>query len=161
LESTLKAKWLVWRHTLPLLKQGPQAAVVNVSSIAAAVGRSGPAAMLFSDGYAAANRAVNTFTEQWAREGAPTIRVNELMLGLIDSRHGPGTRGWQALSNEQQEALRVHTLLERTGNPDEVARAVLFLLRDADYCTGAILRMDGGYLLGGDKGVEMPPGVLE
>jgi len=161
LESTLKAKWLVWRHTLPLLKQGPQAAVVNVSSIAAAVGRSGPAAMLFSDGYAAANRAVNTFTEQWAREGAPTIRVNELMLGLIDSRHGPGTRGWQALSNEQQEALRVHTLLERTGYPDEVARAVLFLLRDADYCTGAILRMDGGYLLGGDKGVEMPPGVLE
>ena len=55
----------------------------------------------------------------------------------------------------------MHTLLERTGNPDEVARAVLFLLRDADYCTGATLRMDGGYLLGGDKDVEMPTGVLE
>ncbi|NLZ18167.1 MAG: SDR family oxidoreductase [Desulfobulbaceae bacterium] len=161
LDTTLQAKWLLWRHTLPLLRKAAQAAVVNISSIAGLVGRSGPVGVLFSDGYALANRAVTGLTEQWAREGAPTIRVNELMLGLVDSRHGPETRGWQALSLQQRNALYDHTLLGRTANPDEVAKTVLFLVRDADYCTGSVLRMDGGYLLGGEKNTEMPPGVLE
>lgn len=161
LDTTLQAKWLLWRHTLPLLRKSMQAAVVNVSSIAGLTGRIGPVGLLFSDGYALANRAVTGLTEQWAREGAPSIRVNELMLGLVDSRHGPETRGWQALSLQQRQALCDHILLGRTASPDEVAKTVLFLVRDADYCTGSVLRMDGGYLLGGEKYVEMPPGVLE
>lgn len=161
LDTTLQAKWLVWRHTLPLLKQAPEAAVVNISSIAGLVGRSGPAALLFSDGYSLANRGISALTEQWAREGAPAIRVNELMLGLIDSRHGPGTRGWQGLSQEQQQALSAHILLGRTGRPEEVAKAVLFLVRDAVYCSGMVLRMDGGYVLGGEKITDIPPGMLE
>ncbi len=161
LETTLQAKWLIWRHSLPMLQKAQQAVMVNVSSIAGLVGRSGPAALMFSDGYSLANRAVSALTEQWAREGAPTIRVNELMLGLIDSRHGPNTRGWQCLSPEQQHALSDHILLKRTGRPEEVARMVLFLVRDAEYCTGMVLRMDGGYVLGGEKTMEMPPGVLE
>ena len=161
LDTTLKAKWLIWRHTLPLLQKAPQAAVVNISSIAGLTGRSGPVGLLFSDGYAAANSSIAGLTAQWARQGAPHIRVNELMLGLIDNRHGPGTRGWQSLSEQQRQALYGHTLLERTGRPEEVAKAVRFLVRDAEYCTGAVLRMDGGYLLGGEKNVEIPAGILE
>ena len=99
-------------------------------------------------------------TETWARMGAPNIRVNELMLGLIDSRHGPGTRGWELLSASQRKELLTHTLLGRTGTPAEVARAVLFLVRDADFLTGAVLRMDGGYVLGGEAPPEMPGGEL-
>ena len=161
LDTTLQAKWLIWRYSLAMLKQVPQAAVVNISSIAGLVGRSGPAALLFSDGYSLANRGLAALTEQWAREGAPSVRVNELMLGLIDSRHGPGTRGWQSLSPEQRQALADHILLKRTGRPEEVAKAVLFLVRDAEYCSGMVLRMDGGYVLGGEKSAEMPPGILE
>lgn len=161
LETTLRAKWLVWRHSLPMLRRAQEAAVVNISSIAGLVGRSGPAALLFSDGYSLANRAVSALTEQWAREGAPTIRVNELMLGLIDNRHGPGTRGWQSLNSEEQHALLDHVLLKRTGRPEEVAKMVFFLVRDAKYCTGMVLRMDGGYVLGGEKVAAMPPGILE
>lgn len=160
LDTTVRAKWLVWRQSLPLLQRAEQAVVVNISSIAGLVGRSGPASLLFSDGYAAANRALGVLTEQWAREGAPRIRVNEVMLGLIASRHGPGTRGWQQLTPEQRQELSGHALLGRIGRPEEVAQAVLFLVRDADYCTGTVLRVDGGYLLGGEPVADMPPGLV-
>ncbi len=159
--TTLRAKWLVFHNLLPLLKKAEAAAVVNISSIAAIVGRSGPAAPLFNDGYAAANRAVSSLTETWAREGAPTIRVNELMLGLIRSRHAQGTRGWDLLTGREKEALLDHTPLGRTGTPEEVARSVLFLVRDATFMTGAIIRMDGGYTLGAEKIPPMPAGILE
>ena len=108
-----------------------------------------------------ANRALGVLTEQWAREGASHIRVNEVMLGLIASRHGPGTRGWQQLTPEQRQALSGHVLLGRAGRPEEVAQAVLFLVRDADYCTGTVLRVDGGYLLGGEPVADIPPGLVE
>ncbi|MCI5123635.1 MAG: SDR family oxidoreductase [Candidatus Electrothrix sp. AR5] len=160
METTLHAKWLVFNQCLPLLRQAEQAAVVNISSVAAITGRSGPAGLLFNDGYAAANRGVSSLTETWAREGAPTLRVNELMLGLVDQRHGPGTRGWELLSETEREQLLKHTLLGRTGNPDEVARAVLFLIRDADFMTGSCLRMDGGFMLGSERVPDMPKGVL-
>ncbi len=160
METTLHAKWLVFEQTLPLLQQSSAATVVNISSVAGMVGRSGPSGLLFNDGYAAANRGVSSLTETWAQRGAPTIRVNEIMLGLIDGRHGPGTRGWQLLTEEQRQALIEHTLLQRTGTPEEVAKAVLFLVRDADFLTGTVLRMDGGYVLGGERPPEMPEGIL-
>jgi 3-oxoacyl-[acyl-carrier protein] reductase len=160
METTLHAKWLVFEQSLPLLQQNSEAVVVNISSIAAMVGRSGPSGLLFNDGYAAANRGVSSLTETWAQKGAPSIRVNEIMLGLIEGRHGPGTRGWQLLTEEQRQALIDHTLLRRTGTPEEVARAVLFLVRDADFLTGTVLRMDGGYVLGGETPPDMPGGIL-
>lgn len=160
MDTTLHAKWLVFDHCLPLLRQAEQGAVVNISSMAAVTGRSGPAGLLFNDGYAAANRGVSGLTETWARLGAPHIRVNELMLGLVDYRHGPGTRGWDLLSESEKGQLLDHTLLGRTAQPDEIARAVLFLVRDAEFMTGACLRMDGGFVLGGEQVPDMPDGIL-
>jgi 3-oxoacyl-[acyl-carrier protein] reductase len=159
METTLRAKQLVFDHCLPLLRRAEQAAVINISSIAALTGRSGLAGLLFSDGYAAANRAVASLTETWARLGAPTVRVNELMLGLFDCRHGPGTRGWDLLKATEQEALLNCILLRRTGKPEEVAEAVFFLLQ-ADFMTGAVLRLDGGFVLGSEQVPDMPDGVL-
>lgn len=158
--TTLKAKWWVFHHALPLLKSTGDAAVINLSSIAGLAGRSGPAGLLFNDGYAAANRAVSSFTETWARLGAPEVRVNELMLGFIATRHAEGTRGWDLLAEQQREAVRAHTLLRRTGRPDDVVNAVFFLLRDATFMTGSVLRLDGGYMLGGEPVPPMPEGVL-
>jgi 3-oxoacyl-[acyl-carrier protein] reductase len=43
---------------------------------------------------------------------------------------------------------------------DDVVKAVFFLLKDADFMTGSVLRLDGGYLLGGEPVVPMPRGVL-
>ncbi|MCX5875121.1 MAG: SDR family NAD(P)-dependent oxidoreductase [Deltaproteobacteria bacterium] len=157
--TTLRAKWWVMRSALPLLQENAEAAVITLSSIAGIVGRSGPAGLIFNDGYSAANRAISAFTENWAREGAPTVRVNELMLGFFETRHAEGTRGWNLLSAEQQDAIREHILLQRTGKIEEIIAAVFFLLQDATYMTGAVLRMDGGYVLGGEKIPPMPVGV--
>lgn len=160
MDTTLHAKWLVFESCLPLLKKNSKAAVVNISSIAGLIGRAGPAGLLFSDGYAAANRGVSSLTETWARIGAPTIRVNEVMLGFFDTRHGPGTRGWQQLSAEEQQSLLAHTLLKRTGSAEEVVQAVTFLLEHADYMTGSVLRLDGGYMLGGEGVPPLPAGII-
>jgi len=157
--TTMRAKWWVMRSALPLLQENAEAAVITLSSIAGIVGRCGPAGLIFNDGYSAANRAISAFTETWAREGAPTVRINELMLGFFETRHAEGTRGWDLLSAAQQDAIREHILLKRTGKIEEIIAAVFFLLRDATYMTGAVLRMDGGYVLGGEKIPPMPVGV--
>ncbi len=160
METSLRAKRWVFAAALPHLKAAGDGAVINLSSIAGVVGRAGPAAPVFNDGYAAANRAVSLLTETWAREAAPEVRVNEIMLGFVDTRHGPGTRGWGLLSAAEKQAIRDHTLLGRTGSIDDVVKAVMFILRDAPFMTGSVLRLDGGYILGGEKMAPMPKGVV-
>ena len=160
MDTTLHAKWRVFEQCLNLLRKPGQASVINISSIAAMTGRSGPAGKLFNDGYAAANHGISLLTKTWARLGAPTIRVNELMLGLIDGRHGPGTRGWELLDRQTRKKLLGHTLLQRTGTPDEVAETVLFLVNNAPFITGTTIRLDGGYVLGGEDIPPLPEGIL-
>ena len=160
MDTTLKAKWLIVHNALPLMKESGEGVIVNVSSIAGIIGRSGPAGLLFNDGYAAANRAVSSFTETWARMAAPSVRVNELMLGFIETRHAEETRGWKILSGSEKKAIVNHTLLQRTGSLDDIVKAVFFLIEEARFMTGAVLRMDGGYVLGGEQVPEMPDGIL-
>jgi 3-oxoacyl-[acyl-carrier protein] reductase len=64
------------------------------------------------------------------------------------------------LSEAQKRAIRGHTLLGRTGTLEDVVKAVRFLVWDAPFMTGAVLRLDGGYVLGGDPVGAMPDGVL-
>ncbi len=160
IETTLKGKWLLYQNCYELLSKSTVASVVNISSISGSIGRSGPASVFFNDGYSAANRAIDSLTEQWAREGASKIRVNGVVLGLIEGRHGENTRGWTALTEEQKIEIKDHILLGRTGKPEEVADAVFFITVQASYMTGSVLRMDGGYALGGNKVPAMPPGIL-
>jgi len=160
MDTTLKAKWLVGHNVLPLMKRSGEGVIINISSISGLVGRSGPAGLIFSDGYAAANRAISSFTETWARVAAPEVRVNELMLGFVETRHSEGTRGWEVLSDSEKKSICCSTLLQRTGKLEEVVKAVLFIIKDADFMTGAVLRLDGGFVLGGGKVPEMPEGIL-
>ena len=160
METTLRAKRWVFDAALPHLRDSGDGAVINFSSIAAIVGRSGPAGMVFNDGYAAANRGISSLTETWARMGAPRVRVNEIMLGFVATRHAEETRGWGLLTRADKKALIDHTLLQRTGTTDDVTKAVLFILKDAPFMTGAVLRLDGGYVLGSEKVPDMPPGVV-
>ena len=158
--TTLRAKRWVFEAALTYLKAGGRGVVINFSSIAGLVGRSGPARFIFNDGYAAANRAVSLLTETWARVGAPTVRVNEIMLGIFETRHAQGTRGWELLSAGEQAAVINHTLLGRTGRLTDVLDAVRFLIDGASYMTGSVIRIDGGYVLGGEPVGPMPAGVL-
>lgn len=158
--TTLRAKWWLFDSALPHLKASGDGAVINLSSIAGIVGRSGPAGCIFNDGYAAANRGISLLTETWARMGAPQVRVNEIMLGFVETRHAENTRGWGLLSEAQKQAVIGHTLLGRTGMVQDVVKAVRFILKDAPFMTGSVLRLDGGYVLGGDPVSPMPQGVL-
>lgn len=158
--TTLRAKRWVFESALPHLKSSGDAVVINLSSISAIVGRSGPASFIFNDGYASANRGISLLTETWARMGAPEVRVNEIMLGLVETRHGGNTRGWGLLSDEQKAAVIDHTLLARIGTISDVVKAVLFIIKDAPFMTGSVVRLDGGYVLGGEKVAPMPRGVL-
>ncbi len=158
--TTLRAKMWVFNAALPHLRSSRDGIVINLSSIAGIVGRTGPAAYVFNEGYAAANRGVSLLTETWARIGAPQVRVNEIMLGLIETRHGNQTRGWGLLTDLQKQAILEHTLVGRMGTIDDVVKAVLFVIRDAPFMTGSVLRLDGGYVLGGEAVAPMPEGVL-
>ncbi len=158
-ETTVNAKWHLFRECLLYLRD-TKGCVVNITSIAGIVGRWGPASIVFNECYAASNKAVSLFTTQWAREGAPQVRVNELQLGFIETRHGPLTRGWGLLRDEDREAIERHTLLRRTGTVDDVSKAVLFLVKDAPFLTGATIRLDGGYVLGGEYVADMPEGIV-
>lgn len=160
LATTLRAKQWIFTAALPHLKQSGDGVVINFSSIAGLVGRSGPASYLFNEGYAAANRGVSLLTETWARLGAPQVRVNEIMLGIFETRHGQATRGWGLLSEEQKAAILSHTLLERTGKMEDVIRLVRFMIQEAPFMTGSVVRLDGGYVLGGEKIAPMPKGVV-
>lgn len=160
METTLRAKRWVFDAALPHLKAAGNSIVINFSSIAGIVGRSGPAGLIFNDGYAAANRAVSLLTETWARIGAPEVRVNEIMLGFFKTRHAEKTRGWGVLSKHQKKAIIDHTLLNRTGTIEDVVKAVLYMIKDAPFMTGSVIRLDGGYVMGGEAAGKIPKGIL-
>ena len=154
--TTLRAKRWIFDSAIKYLKASGDGVVINFSSIAGITGRSGPASLIFNEGYSAANRGISLLTETWARIGAPKVRVNEIMLGFFETRHGEKTRGWGLLTESQKKALVEHTLLQRTGAIDDVVKAVKFIIKDAPYMTGSLLRLDGGYVLGGEKVLPMP-----
>ncbi len=158
--ATLRAKQWVFDAALPYLKASGDGAVIQFSSIAGIVGRSGPAGLVFNEGYSAASRGISLLTETYARLGAPEVRVNEIMLGFIETRHAEKTRGWGVLTDAQKQAIVSHTLMQRTGTIEDVVQAVLFILKDAPFMTGSVLRLDGGYVLGGEAVPQMPAGVL-
>jgi pteridine reductase len=72
-----------------------------------------------------------------ARDLGPAVRVNGV---------APGAILWpeQGMSAQTQRQILARTALGRPGTPADVARAVLFLVRDADYITGQIINVDGG-----------------
>ena len=80
-------------------------------------------------------------TRALARALAPAVRVNAV---------APGAVLWPEAGKEyaDQQALVGRSALKRAGTPEEVATAVLFLVRDAKFTTGEILRVDGGRMLG-------------
>ena len=82
------------------------------------------------------------------------------MLGMIESRQGDRTRGWGRLTDAQKQAIVDHTLVGRMGRIDDVVKAVIFMIQDAPFMTGSVIRLDGGYVLGGEAVAPMPEGVV-
>ena len=90
--------------------------------------------------YCMAKASLAAMTRSLALELGPDIRVNGI---------APGAVLWPAegKSDEEQNELLSRTPLKRAGAPEDVASAILWLLRDAHYTTGQVINVDGGRTL--------------
>jgi pteridine reductase len=89
--------------------------------------------------YNAAKGGLVTLTRSLARELGPDVRVNAIAPGAI---MWPEDGEWQDEVSRQR--IISSSLLKRVGEPEDIARAVNFLVNDAPYITGQILAVDGG-----------------
>ena len=88
--------------------------------------------------YSIAKAGLVGMTRSLARELAPDVRVNAVAPGAI---LWPDDESFDELSRAR---IISHTPLKREGTPDDIARAVHFLLADAAYTTGDTINVDGG-----------------
>ena len=87
--------------------------------------------------YGATKAGLAMLTRSLAKDLGPEIRVNGV---------SPGTILWPetGMSEQIQKNIIAKTALKRAGRPEDIAAAVLYLVRDAPYVTGQILAVDGG-----------------
>lgn len=133
LGSNLKGPFFLTREAVPMLR-ADGGCVINLVDIHArrplknypiySIAKAGNAMMVKS----------------LARELGPNVRVNGI---------APGAILWpeEDLSSDAKDEILSRTALKRAGSPEDIARVVLFLIRDADYITGQIIAVDGGRTL--------------
>jgi len=91
--------------------------------------------------YGAAKAGLAMLTRSLAKDLAPTIRVNGV---------SPGAILWpeEGMSDKAEQSILKQVPLARMGEPQDIARTALFLIKDAPYITGQIIAVDGGRSLG-------------
>ena len=135
LETNVVGTFNMARAVAPYLVSQRRGKIINISSVSGEKGGRG------QTNYAASKGAINAFTRSLAVELAPRgITVNAVAPGVIETEM---SRAVRELAGDQIES---RILLRRIGRPEEVAHAVWFLAsRYADYITGQILHVDGGF----------------
>ncbi len=136
-----RGTFLGLKYGIEAMRQSGGGSIVNISSISGLVGQA-----FVHMGYNGAKAAIHVMTKaaavQFGREG---IRVNSVHPGYMPPMRTSVTSADPAL----RERLMASIPLGRSGRPEEVASAVLFLASDeASYITGAELVVDGGFLAG-------------
>lgn len=128
--SNARAPFFLAQAAAPHLKNA-HGSIVNIVDIYAERPLSGHPV------YCMAKAALAMMTQALAKELGPEVRVNGV---------APGAVLWpeSGKAYADQAELVARTPLKRTGSPDELAAAVLFLLRDATFTTGQIIKVDGG-----------------
>lgn len=135
MDADLTSVFLCCRRALPSMIRQKRGSIVNVSSMWGQVGASCEAA------YSAAKAGVIGLTKALAKEEGPSgVRVNCLAPGVIDTPMNGD------LSQEDLDALREETPLERIGTPEETAKAAAFLL-EQEFLTGQVLGLNGGLVI--------------
>jgi len=140
-DVNLKGTWLMCRFATRAIKESGGGAIVNVSSFLGIRGATG----LPSSAYAAAKGGVLALTKSLAIELAPfKIRVNAVLPALVRTAMLAVIADEQGQEGVIEKARKIHPL-GRIGEPEDVARAILFLCKpENDWITGAELTVDGG-----------------
>lgn len=133
LGSNLKAPFFLTQALASVLL-ARQGCVVNIVDIHAERGLKGYPV------YSIAKAGLAAMTKVLAKELGPSVRVNGV---------APGAIIWPEfdMSEEDKNKILQRVALRRHGQPADIAKAVLFLVRDAEYVTGQILTVDGGRTL--------------
>ena len=111
--------------------------IINISSVVGLTGNAGQV------NYAASKSGMIGFTKALAQEVATrNICVNCIAPGFIE------TRMTDALTDAQKEGIMKKIPMGRLGQPEEIAKAALFLASGlSDYVTGQVLTVDGGMVM--------------
>lgn len=137
LDTNLTGTFFCTKAVTKIMMKQRSGAIVNLTSVVGLTGNAGQA------NYAAAKSGIIGFTKSVAKELASRgIRANAVAPGCID------TDMIAVLSDAVKEEMIKTIPLGRVAQPEEVAKAVLFLVSDcASYITGQVLNVDGGMVM--------------
>ncbi len=139
LDVNLKGVFNLTRHIGPHMQANGGGSIINISSVVGVFGNIGQA------NYAATKAGVIGLTKTWAKEFAMkggNVRVNAIAPGYTM------TDILKTVPQDLLDSFAKMTMLGRLGQPDEIAKAALFLAsEDASYVTGQTLQVDGGMRL--------------
>ena len=130
--------YLMSRWSIPHMVRSGGGSIIHIASQLGTVGTPGRVA------YCATKGALITMAKAMAADhAAQRIRVNTLSPGAVETERMPLRFGTM---EKAREVMGPKHLLNRLGQPDEIAQAALFLASDASsFMTGSDLRVDGGY----------------
>ena len=139
IDINLKGVFNLTRYVGPLMEEQGGGSIISISSVVGEYGNIGQA------NYAATKAGVMGLTKSWAKEfarkGIP-VRVNAIAPGYVM------TDMMKTVPEELLKKFASQTMLGRLGQPEEIAKAALFLASDdASYVTGHILSVNGGMRL--------------
>lgn len=131
--ANARAPFFLAQAAAPLLRQA-NGAIVNLADIY------GERPLAAHTIYCMAKAALLMMTRSLARELGPEVRVNAV---------APGAVMWpeEGKAEHEKQAMLASTALRRAGEPGDVAEAVRWLIQDARYTTGEVIRVDGGRAL--------------
>ena len=131
--ANARAPFFLAQAAAPLLRQA-NGAIVNLADIY------GERPLAAHTIYCMAKAALLMMTQSLARELGPEVRVNAV---------APGAVMWpeEGKAEHEKQAMLASTALRRAGEPGDVAEAVRWLIQDARYTTGEVVRVDGGRFL--------------
>jgi acetoacetyl-CoA reductase len=133
IQVDLNSAFYTVHAALPHMMEAGGGKIINMSSFVGEAGNIGQA------NYSAAKAGLLGFTKTAAKELARNgITVNSICPGFIE------TDMVAAIPDDAKEKLLKSVPLGRFGQPDEIARAVRFLIEDGDYITGQALDINGG-----------------
>jgi len=129
MNCNLKAPFFLSQAAKPALEK-TMGCIVNIVDIYA------KSSLIDFPVYSISKSGLFGLTQSLAKEMAPVIRVNGVSPGVIL---------WpeNEVNNQQEEIIKLIPL-QRKGSPEDIANAVLFLVRDAHYITGEVITVDGG-----------------
>jgi len=136
IQVDLNSYFYTLKAALPHFMQQKSGKIINISSVIGQMGNFGQA------NYAAAKAGIIGLTKTAALELARSnVNVNAVCPGFID------TEMFQSIPERGKETIVSRIPLGRAGAPQEVARAVRYLIVDGDYITGESLNINGGLYL--------------